>query len=41
MKIDIFGHLDELSPLVLLDIQIKPLRLNLEHLRRKLLNFDR
>ena len=39
--VDIFGHLDELSPLVLLDIQIKPLRLNLEHLRRKLLNFDR
>ena len=30
-------YLDELAPLVLLHVQIKPLRLNLEHLRRKLL----
>ena len=40
MKIDIFCHLDELSPLVLLDIQIKPLRLNLEHLCCQLLIQD-
>ena len=31
-------YLDELAPLVLLHVQIKPLRLDLEHLCRKLLN---
>ena len=33
-------YLDELAPLVLFHIQIKPLRLNLEHLCRKLLIQD-